>query len=388
MQVYKAYFQIIKSHLLAMAIYFSIFVVITLIITQALSQTSPAAFAQAKSKIAFFSEEDSALDQGLQAYLRANAEIVPLPDDPSSIQDALFFDQVDTVVRVPQGFTTSFLQGRNDVRIQTTSAPSAAGSVYTDFLINKFLRTASLYRQNLPDLPESQIVANTDRDLQVQAQVKVNTADRKVDLNDLSYYFQYLAYSLLAIIIMGVTSFMMTFNDPDLSNRNLCSPLPPLKLNLQIVLGNATFGLVVWALLCALIFLFYGRLPLDTGTLLLIVNALVFTLDSLSIGFLAGKFVQSHGVQGAVTNVISLGIAFVSGIFVEQELLGSTVLTIASFTPGYWYVKAVADLRNMAVFNVQNILPVIYSILIQLAFSVAFLLIALLVTKQKRLSKT
>jgi hypothetical protein len=63
------------------------------------------------------------------------------------------------------------------------------------------------------------------------------------------------------------------------------------------------------------------------------------------------------------------------------------MLTIASFTPGYWYVKAVNDLRNMVMFNLQNLMPVIYSILIQLVFTAALIIIALFVTKQRRMSK-
>jgi ABC-2 type transport system permease protein len=207
------------------------------------------------------------------------------------------------------------------------------------------------------------------------------------DTNYMTYYFNYLAYAILGVMIMGVTSFMMAFNDTDLANRNQCSPLKPLNMNLQVLLGNAAFAAAVWAAMCAMVFLIYGRLPVNSGTALLCLNALVITIVALSIGFLAGKFIRNPGVQSAVTNVVALGISFISGVFVPQELLGSTVLGIARFTPTYWYVKAVGDIRDIVTFNFQSVLPVLYSMLIQLGFAAAIFTLALVLAKHIRLSR-
>lgn len=253
-----------------------------------------------------------------------------------------------------------------------------------DYLVNKYLNTVGLYVKNMPGSPETRIVENAQKDLEISAAVDLNTYGKAADTNYLSYYFQFFAYPIMAILIWGVTSFMMAYNEPDFRNRNLCSPVKPLRMNLQIVLGNLTFALAVWAALLALIFLIHGSVAFDTGTVLLCLNALAFTLVSLSIGFLAGRLVRTHPAQAAVTNVISLGICFISGVFVEQALLGKTVLTISSFTPGYWYVKAVDDIRNLTVIDAQSIMPIVYSMLIQLGFAVAIMATALAVTKQRR----
>lgn len=368
-----------------MLIYFGIFAAVALIVSSSLNGRTAGAFTETKNRIAFISDEkDSQLVEGLRNYLSGNAQIVDVPNDSESIQDALFFGEVEYVLRVPEGFTQSFLSGRDDVKLGKTVASVSAGSVNLDLLINRYLGIAELYCKNVPDANESDIVRNVRKDLDNSVKVDYNTYNKPSDTGDLSYYFQFIAYSILAILIMGITSIMMAFNETDLSNRNLCSPVSPTKMNFQIVLGNATFAFIVWAALCALSFIMYGNVTLDAGVVLLCINALVFAVACLSIGFLAGKFVKSHGVQGAVTNVISLGISFLSGVFVEQELLGKTVLTIASFTPGYWYIKAVNDIRNMAVFSARNIMPVISSILIQLGFAAAFIIIAMVVTKQRR----
>ena len=40
-----------------------------------------------------------------------------------------------------------------------------------------------------------------------------------------SYYFNYLAYALLAVLILGISSIMMVFNNQDIKRRNSCAPV-------------------------------------------------------------------------------------------------------------------------------------------------------------------
>jgi ABC-2 type transport system permease protein len=321
---------------------------------------------------------------GLRDYLSTSANIVDINDDEQSIQDALFFNQVAYVLRVPEGFADSFLSGSDDVKLQKTAGPVSAGTVNVDFLVDKYLSTASLYVKNVPGISQEDIVRSVANVLETSAAVELSDYGKPVDSDNLFYYFRFVGYSIIAIMIMGVTSIMMAFNETDLSNRNLCSPMSSARMNFQLVLGNGTFALAVWAVTCTLIFILYGSFSLNTGVMLLCLNALVFTLASLSIAFLVGKFIKNGGVQAAIANVISLGISFLSGVFVEQALLGKTVLTIASFTPGYWYVKAIEDIRTTSVFNTQNVMPIIYSILIQLGFAAAILIVTMAITKQRR----
>lgn len=388
MQVFKAYFKILKSRIVGLMVYFGIFIALALMITNSLGEVNPAAdFTETKSYIAFYNMDgDSELVDGLKGYLQNNTQFVDIPDDTQKIQDALFYGKVVYVLRVPKGFTESFMSGK-DVALDKMTAAGSIDGVYMDAIVNKYLNAAALYIKNVPGITQAELVQNVGKDLAVHTDVTMNTYAKASDASSMSYYFQYFAYVILAVMIMGVTSFMMVFNENDLYKRNLCSPLKPSRMNMQIVLGNVLFGLLVWIVLCVVAFTINGKGTLNTGTILLCLNALTFTAAALAIGFLAGKFVKSNGVQAAVTNVISLGVCFLSGVFVEQELLGKTVLNISSFTPGYWYIKAINDIRGMVEYSAKNITPVIYSMLIQLGFAVALIAIALVVTKQKKVNR-
>jgi ABC-2 type transport system permease protein len=386
MQVYKAYFKIIRKRLPSLLIYISIFMLIVVIITQQLSGIG-AAFAESKSKIAVFNEDAGApISDGLMRYLAANATLVDVGDDEQSVQDALFCGNIAYALRIPEGFSQALAGGGAAVSLEKTEASGSTDAVYANFLVERYLNIAQIYTKNTKGMPAAEIAAHIGDDLESEADVAMKSYAGASDTSNLSYYFQYLAYAILAVMIMGVTSFMISFNDADLTRRNQCSPVKPLGFNLQIALGNATFAVAAWGAMCAVIFLFYGKAPSGTGAVLLCLNALAMTVASLGIGFFAGKFVRNHGVQNAIANVVSLGISFTCGVFVEQQFLGNTVLSIARFTPGYWYVKAVVDIRNMAEYTFQNILPVLYGMLIQLGFAAALFILALVVTKQRRVS--
>lgn len=386
MPVFNAYFKIIKKSLPALCIYFFVFTALSVLMTSLLGAGSATAFTETKSNIALYNEDAGApLADGLETYIAQKANIIDIQDDAQSLQDALFYGKIDGVLRVPAGFSDSFMRG-GDAKIEKTMSASTTNSVFLDVLVDKYLDSAKLYAMNLPSASQANIVKNTEADLGKEAEVTLNTYGAPNGAKDLTYNFQFFAYPIIAILIWGMTSIMMTIGARDFSNRTLCSPIRPLRLNMQILLGNAVFALVTWAALMVVILVMQGGMPLDTSTLFLILNSLAFTFVSLSLGFLTGRLVRSQAAQAAVTNVLSLGMCFLSGVFVEQALLGKTVLSIASFTPGYWYIRAVEDIRATVAWNAQNIQPVVYSMLIQLGFATAILVIALAITKQRKKS--
>ena len=383
MQVCRAYFKVIKKHYPSLIIYFAIFLLLAVIVSSSLKGQTSAEYNKTESNIAIINNDsDSPLNQGLVNYLSSNAKIVKLNDNNEDIQDALFYGNVSYVLRIPAGFSQSFASGTGNINLQKTTSAISAMSVNIDMLINRYLNLSGLYAKNGPSLNAGEIENDVLSDLQVSSQVDFASDKKQTATINMSYYFRIIAYSILAIIIMGITNIMMSFNKESFSRRNQCSPMKPNTMNLQMILANATFAFVVWVIMCIFIFLLYGEFVLSTGILLMCLNALIFTIASLGIGFLAGKFVKDHVVQAAVTNVVALGICFISGVFVSQELLGRSALKIASFTPGYWYIKAIQDIIHITSYSTANMLPVIYSMLIQLGFAAAFIIIALAVPKK------
>ena len=386
MQVYKAYFKIIVKNSAQILIYLVVFMVFALLLTGANISPQDKDFTKVKINIAFINEDrDSLLIKGLKTYLGENANLVDIPDEKQKLQDALFFREVEYILRVPDGFTEGMLSGRN-VQLEKTIVPDSTSNIYMDLLTNKYLNTAKTYTTYMPGLSQQELVDYLKTDLAESSEVTMISAGNHSGYAEKSgYYFNYLSYSMFAILILGVCAVMLVFNDTDLKRRNLCSPIRAAKMNFQMILGNLSFAILAWLVLISASFFMYGSYMLTVNGLLLLLNSFVFTLAALSISYFIGNLVKSRGAMSAVANVFALGSSFIAGVFVPQELLGEQVLTIASFTPTYWYVKANNEIANTVTFNADSLESIFTSMLLVLAFGVAILAVTLVLIKQRRM---
>jgi ABC-2 type transport system permease protein len=383
MSVCKAYKKVIIKNLPSLLIYFLAFFLVAIIFVSSGGTKTTAVFSATKSRVAVFSEEQSALTDGLKSYLSSNAQVVAIEDDTQKIQDALFFGQLDSVLRIPAGFTESLLGG-GGVSLKETAGASSTSGVAVNLLVNKYLSLAAMYAKNVPGISQEEIVKDVARDLQASADVAITATGEQQRTAGLAEYFKFQAYPIVAIMMTGITSIMLAFNNPEVSRRNLCSPLKPSRMSRYLFLCNLLFAVIVWAVLCVIALAMYGEFRLNMSVVLLCLNALVITLVSVSLGFLAGKFIRGDVAQAAVTNVVSLGMSFLCGVFIDQSLLGGSVQKIASFMPVYWYVKASNAIRDLSVFSFESLKPALGDMLIQLGFAAVFVVIALVATKQRR----
>jgi ABC-2 type transport system permease protein len=388
MQVYKAFFKIIQKNLPQLIIYVVVFLFFAVFLANTYISPVSTDFTQTKINIAFINQDTgSKLVEGLKNYLTQNANLVSVPNEPQKLQDALFFRHVEYIIRVPEGFTEGLLRG-GTIQLEKITVPNSTSSVYMDGLINKYINTAVTYFNHVEGLSQEQIVSFIDRDLSEGTEVKlVNPNLEKTKNQKRAYYFNYLSYSMFAILILGVSAVMMVYNHPDLKKRNLCSPLKLGYMNFQMVLGNISFAILTWFVMIFTSFIMYGSFMFSTKGLLLILNSFVFTLTALSISYLIGNIVKSKEAMAAVSNVVSLGTCFISGVFVPQAFLGKAVLRLASFTPTYWYVKSNNEIANIVNLKPEKMGSLFGNMLVMLGFAVAVLAITLVMIKQKRMSE-
>ena len=385
MQVFKAYFKVIRNNMLAMSIYIFVFVILAFLLTLFFNQPSATSFNQVKIRMAVVQQDpDSAFSQNLEAWLRRQAVVVDLEQTQDSLQDALFYRDVEYILTIPSGFGASMMERRYDANLNRTVVPDSYTSIQMDLQIDQYLNLAALYLDSLPGLTADDLAGKIDRDMAAEADVIMKTSSESQNVNKMTFFFIYLTYSIMAVMILGVTSIMLVFNKSDLRRRNLSSPVNPLHFNLQLVLGNLIFALAIW-LLMSLLSLLLGSQPVNGKQFLILsLNALIFTMTALSFSFLVSQFIGSRAAQQSIANVFSLGACFISGVFVPQDMLGKTVHTIASFTPTYWYVRAVNEIGSLTSFTLQTLQTAGTYMLIEIGFALAMLAVSLAVIKQKR----
>lgn len=389
MQVFKVYFKVIYKNMIQIAIYLMVFLFFLIVLANTYSSPENTNYAEIKVNMAFINyDKDSKIVEGLKDYISRKANIISIEDDAQKLQDALFFREVEYIVKVPEGFTGSLLN-KGLIELGKTSLPESTSGIYMDSIINKYLNTVRTYASTLPDLSHEELTKSVHNDLDQNTEVMLNSYSNEASESEkCSNYFNYLAYSLLSVLILGISAVMIVFNQSDLKKRNLCSPVKLRNMYFQIIMGSLIFALIIWFLLVLASFIMYGSYMFTTKGLLFLLNSLIFAMVSLSIGYLTGNAIKSKNVMSAVTNVVVLGTSFISGVFVPQALLGNTVKTIACFTPNYWYVKSNNIIAGMVNINTENLTPIFINMLIMIGFAAAMLTITMVVVKRNRMSNS
>lgn len=388
MQVYKAFFKIIHKNLGQLLIYMIIFVVFAIVLGNSKQNPNDINFEDTKVNIAFINkDEDTKIVSGLKEYLRKNTNIIEVGKTKEDMQDALYFREVEYIVTIPKGFTKEILNNSDKIYIEKNSRSDSISEVYIDNLINRYLNTVKAYTLSSGNISQSQLVKYVGKDLDYNTKVEVSTYENGYVSNPgCKNYYNYLAYSMFAILILGVTAIMLTFENKDLKMRNLSSALTMRSLNFQLVLGNISYAIVVWIIMILASFIMYKGYMFSMNGILFLVNSFIFTLSALSMGLLISTIVKSRSAMSAAANVVSLGLCFISGVFVPQEYLGKAVISIAKFNPVYWYIKANEEISILVNFNETNVVPIIYNMLIVFGFAAAILAVTLVIMKQRRFS--
>lgn len=390
MPVFKAYLQIIRKNAPLLLMYLFIIAGLAVLMTTLNAQSPQTGFTGAKVRIAVFYDEAAAenpLLQGLGDHLARTSALVKVADDPQQIRDALFFGEVSYVLRVPSGFTGQ-LAGNDPaatIQLERLAAPDSTTALYMDMLINQYWNTVRLYRMGLPEAADEQIAQLALANLSISTPVELaSQSSFRGSYENVVYFYNYLAYALLSILILGVSTCMITFNGLDLKRRNLCSPVSLRSQNLQILAGNLTFSIGSWLVMILVSLVLYREAMLTWTGFWLALNAFAFMLVGLCLSFLIGHALKSRNAQAAIANVLTLGTSFIAGVFVPQELLGRSVLAIARFTPTYWFVHANVAIGSLDSFDWMSLGDIRLAILIQLGFAGIFLAMAVVLVYRRR----
>jgi len=387
MQVFNAFFKVIKHNIPQMMIYFGIFLALSIAFLNAGVAQEDEMFDISRPSLAIIDNDDSKMSNALVSLVSDYAKVQDIGNTKEDIQDALFFRKVSYVLVIPQGFS----QGNTGdiTKLERFMIPDSYTATYLDRLIEKIMTSFHTYKNFMPAENIDQIAEYIREDIALKSNVSVETFGETTRLTDTSvYYFNYFAFSLFSIILLGVCAFMITFQNIDLRRRNLCSPVSITSMNLQLILGNFIFVLIAWALMYGLAFLLYGWETLKDKAFIYGVNTFVFAIVCLSLSFMVANIVRNKNAQNAVVNILGLGLSFLSGVFVPQFLLGDTVLRIASFAPTYWYVRANLLINTAGSSSTNNLNLISRELLTQGGFAVLFVVVSVVVIRYRRTAES
>lgn len=325
-------------------------------------------------------DEEIGITKDLINYFDKNTNIKDLDTDEESINDALFYRDVNYVIYIPKNFRNDFLNGKNPkINIKTTKDYN---SVLAENLLDNYLKTATIYRNNM--LNEEDLIKKVNESINISTKVEVTS---KLDTNTLSqiaFYFNFLNYSILAGCVYVICLILSSFKEKNIHKRMIISSTNYKKLNNKLLVSMGSIAFILWILYIILAYILLGKVVISEHGIIYIINSFIFMICALTISFLIGNIVNSKTAINGIINVVALGSSFLCGSFVPMEWLPKSVLTIAHVLPSYWYIKTNELLKTIEVINLNTLKPIIINMIIILIFAFVFVLITNIVSNKKR----
>ena len=351
MQVFKTFLKIAKKRFPSVLLYYIIFTVIVIALSKIGASDHETSFTATKADICIMDEDDSTASHALSDYLFSIHNPVTLKDtDTMTLQDALYYQEVDYILTIPEGFEEQLTASDAKDFLQISMRKDSSNGYFVDQQVNEYLSSVRLFMAGGFSLSEavtkSAEALSEGNDTSILNIEEDNVKGTQIGL---TYFFQYLPYVLINTLLLGMTPILITFNQKDLGARISCSSLSLKSKNTQITLGCIVFCLFVWLLFILTALFIYGADSLfSVNGLRSLLNSIMVLLFSVALSLLISTFSLKAQSLSMIANVVSLGLSFLSGIFVPQYLLGKGVLAIAHFLPTYWYVRINSMLGGMS----------------------------------------
>lgn len=294
---------------------------------------------------------DNLITNNLINYLKKNCHLVTIKNDPQAQEDALFYRDVHYIIDIPKNYHEDFLNGNNpSLKIKSANDYQSA---YSEMLLSNYLKVANIYRQEIKD--ETQLVNQINETLEKQIDVKMNN---KIDTNSLakaSFYYNFLNYCLLAGSVYVICLIINSFKQENILKRTVISKMNYQKYNRLLLLSNGLFAFSLWLFYVLLSLILVGKAMFTLQGLGYLINSFIFTFCALTIAFMIANLKINKDAISGIINVVALGTSFLCGAFVPMDYLPDFVLKIAHLLPSYWYIKTNELLKNMQLFNFENL---------------------------------
>lgn len=338
MQIFKAFFKTVRKQSMSILIYFGIFLLLTIMITSSGASQQAKTYEVTKVKIAVFDRDNSTLSKCLHDYIGRNNDIVDIKDSKESFADELYYENVQYVLIINEGFEKNLLGGKTEDIVENYQLNPSVNIFFMDSQINQFITTLRSFTTAGYSLGDT-VKLSLDT-AAVSTDVSMHQFSDESGKDGTYYFFLYVPYILICMLTVGLGAILITFREENLNSRILCSSVSNTERNLAMTAGCFVFSISCWvAFILLAVFMYNDNLFSVTGALY-VLNSFVFLLIAMSMTYLVSFYMHTSNTLNMASNVIGLGMSFLGGIFVPLEYMSGAVITVSKFLPTYWYVQA------------------------------------------------
>ena len=378
MQVFKAMLRIIRKRLPSAMIYIVVFVVISILVTNA--STKDNKFEVTKLDICVFDEDDTPESRALTDFIGKTNDIAEIENNRDVIIDSLYYKRVNYALIINKGYAEKLAAGETADLFGSYHLDESYSVVYMGQFLDEYITSVTAYLTMGKPIDEA--ISCTEETLSQHTDVDMLRVDKGGNSHysvDFAGYFQYMPYILIAAIFTVICQVLVTMNKKDIRYRTNCSCMDSSKYTFQLIIGSGLFVIAVWFMLVIIGAVLNGEMYMGRAWYA-VINSFIFSVVVTAMAVFVSSFEPKENVLNIITQVLSIGMSFLCGIFIPMEVLSDGVLSAARFLPAYWYVRANNMIADITPFSFNE---VVQCYLIQLGFAVALILLTLLVRKVK-----
>ena len=145
MQVFKAFFRILYKNKASLLMYIVIYLALAVTVGNVLEENSKTEFSGVSLDIGLENKDKGSLGDGLEEYLGSQNQILGVPEKKEDLQDAMYYEELDYVLVIPEDFTEKFQAGEQEGLLEGTVVPGSSSAYLVEQEMVSFLRTLAMY---------------------------------------------------------------------------------------------------------------------------------------------------------------------------------------------------------------------------------------------------
>lgn len=337
-------------------------------------------FKSSKPDVIIIDNDKSVLSNNLVKYFNDNANILDIDLEEEKIDDALFYRDANYVIYIDKGYEDDVLNG-NDSLIKIKSSGDYSSSL-AEMLLERYLKTQRVLHDEFSD--KNILVEKINNSLENSANVELATKINTSELSNLSRYYNFASYSIIAVVMFIICLVLSSFNEESVKKRTIVSSMNYKKYNKYIMLSSILYVLFVVILYTILGFIVFGSIMFSKRGLIYILNTFIFAIVALALSLLVSTLVNKKEAVSGIVNVVSLSQAFLCGAFIPVMWMPDSVLKIAHVFPAYYYINSNELLASLEVLNFSNLKPIFINMGVMILFIVIFIILNNIFSKKKQ----
>lgn len=376
MIVFKTFLKILNKNKFIVILYTVL--LITFTATNMTTSENNTMFEASKPSIVIINNDEGRMSENLINYLDSVSDIEKL--DKGLIDDALFNRQIHYVIYIPENYSKEFLNGNNpELEIKKVDSYNSA---LAEMELSKYIKIANEYQKEIEN--EDELINKINDTLSKEIDVEVISKLDSNTLSKVSFYYNFLSYSILASLLYIICLILSNFRAEKIRKRNIISSMNYKMLNRQLLLSNIILSICLWILYVIFSLIILGNIMFSVTGLFYILNSFIFMICATTLAFLIGNILNSKGAISGIVNVLALGSSFLCGVFVPLNMLPKFVILLSHVIPTYWYVQTNDLLTTIEAFNFNTLKPIFINMVVLILFSVLFSIISNIIYNKKR----